>query len=272
MLLYTNSYAGGCEMNGNNQKALIFAYYLSKFDLLALSELGFKTWNAAYEYTSSLWDIKSTTIKNMRDEFDPIMDNLRAGWYQKPLSRSRALIHTQYRDIPLDSFTLLIKNILYPDSLNKYTEFETDIVNSESDFDLSENSTSYSIQRTFTGLAAEEIFIQKHSSGEIGHNGILTDTRNHGCGYDFREETLNEIHCYEVKGRFEECGGILMTEKEWAVAKEMQNNYHLVLVSNISSPGDESIAIYPNPAEILNAKLNVRKVIQTSWVIAESEL
>lgn len=259
-------------MNQNNQKALVFAYYLSKFDLLALSELGFKTWNEAYEYSSSIWDIKSATIKNMRDEFDPIMDNPRAGWYQKPMSRSRVLIHEQYADIPLDSFTLIIKNILYPDIPNEDIEFEFDLCTIDQESTNTDTTGTYSIQRSSTGLTAEEIFIRKHNTGEIGNQGTLVDTRNDGCGYDFREDLINEHHYYEIKGRFNESGGILMTEKEWSVAKEKGNNYHLVLISNVSSPGNESIEVYSDPAGNLRAKLSVRKVIQTSWVISESEL
>lgn len=58
------------------------------FDKNALKELGYDKFTAAFEELGKKLQQKPSTVKNMRDEFDPYFDNGRKGWYQKPLSGS----------------------------------------------------------------------------------------------------------------------------------------------------------------------------------------
>ena len=74
-------------MKPKNKLALIYSYYLSRFDTAALKNLGFNTWNEAYLFASNKLDVNKHSVKNWRDEFDPI-HGFRAGWYQRPMSPS----------------------------------------------------------------------------------------------------------------------------------------------------------------------------------------
>lgn len=67
-------------MKRNSKLALYIAYYLSRFNEEGLQKLGYETWKQAYEDISLKLDININTIKNRRDEFDPIHGH-RAGWH-----------------------------------------------------------------------------------------------------------------------------------------------------------------------------------------------
>ena len=55
---------------------------------------------------------KASTIKNMRDEFDPYFDNGRVGWYQRQLSASRKEIYDYYKNAPDEKVADDVKQII----------------------------------------------------------------------------------------------------------------------------------------------------------------
>ena len=67
------------SISNNNIFATIVAFYLSKFNDLALTKLGYKTYASAFIECGKLLDVKSNYIKLRRDEFDPVY-NWRKGW------------------------------------------------------------------------------------------------------------------------------------------------------------------------------------------------
>ncbi len=72
--------------------SLIIAYAISRLNTTALDVMGYKSFSEAFKALGKLLEQKPTTIKNMRDEYDPYFDNGRAGWYQRELSQSRTVI------------------------------------------------------------------------------------------------------------------------------------------------------------------------------------
>lgn len=91
--------------------SLIVAYYLSRKNKDALTELGFKTSKEAFNSLALVLDQKPSTIKNMRDEFDPYFDNGRVGWYQGALHGSRKEVFyglEEYSDQELSEIVTLI--------------------------------------------------------------------------------------------------------------------------------------------------------------------
>lgn len=68
----------------NNLLATIIAFYLSKFNDLALKKLGYKTYKDAFMECGRLIDVKPNYIKLRRDEFDPVY-NWRKGWRNRPM-------------------------------------------------------------------------------------------------------------------------------------------------------------------------------------------
>lgn len=135
--------------------------------------------------------------------------------------------------------------------------------------DSDEKGASKFILRGLTGRKAEEYFIEYYNNHSEPIVGILTDTRDDGCGYDF-EIKNTESHFVEVKGLAEESGGVLFTNKEWEAAKQAQDKYYLAIVSKINTTPE--INFIQNPVSVLNAKKNIVTTIQIQWSISANEL
>ncbi|MGY3190385.1 hypothetical protein ACVWXS_005121 [Lysinibacillus sp. TE18511] len=97
----------------------------------------------------------------------------------------------------------------------------------------------------------------------------LVDTRDIGCGYDFEVE--NTDHVFEVKGLSGNNGGVLFTDKEWSIAAEKQEDYHLVLVKECFSD-EPTVEVYSNPHLKFNPKKQITTVINVNWGISYSDL
>jgi len=106
-------------MNANSINALIIAYYLSKFDMLAVKNLGYDRQTEAFDKISEIINIKATTIKNMRDGFDPIHENKRVGWYQKEMTKSRLDIVEEYSNYTEEQLRKTVLDILSGSNVNK---------------------------------------------------------------------------------------------------------------------------------------------------------
>jgi 5-methylcytosine-specific restriction protein A len=102
------------NMKQSNALALIVAYYLSKYDDLAYEQLGFKKGQktAAHKELGRILGVNSNSVKNMRDEFDPIHDNPRAGWHQRPLRPSRAKVVEQFQEMTQEEIRDFVLELL----------------------------------------------------------------------------------------------------------------------------------------------------------------
>ena len=56
--------------------------------------------------------VNLNSVKNMRDEFDPLHDNLRAGWYQRPLRPSRAKVVESFQHLSEEELRDVVLEIL----------------------------------------------------------------------------------------------------------------------------------------------------------------
>ena len=92
--------------------SLSVAYYLSRGDKIALSELKYKNFTQAFSDLAELLGQKVSTLKNMRDEFDPYFDNGRVGWYQRELKGTRKEVFDKYKDVTMEQLTKEIKNLI----------------------------------------------------------------------------------------------------------------------------------------------------------------
>ena len=99
-------------MEENRKLALLVAYYLSKFNNNGLKNLGYKTFTQAYNDIGERLNVKPNTVKNWRDEFDPLHENKRHGWYQRELRPSRLDIVEKFKDISEDAFIQIVSEIL----------------------------------------------------------------------------------------------------------------------------------------------------------------
>ena len=78
----------GKNMERNRVLGLVCGYYLSKFDKIAYEHLGYKTQAETHIAIGEILHVLPNTIKNWRDEFDPVHENTRRGWHQRPMARS----------------------------------------------------------------------------------------------------------------------------------------------------------------------------------------
>ena len=260
-------------MKENNRLALIIAYYLSKFDIKALQNLGYNKWKKAFEDIGKKLGVNKSTIKNMRDDFDPLHPNNRVGWYQRELRPSRLDVVDKYKDLSEEALTEIVKDIL-----NSYDNKSQVISQSlmpyidiiENDEDNDTNNRQYTT-RGITGKKAEEIFKNKFEQGLISNfTGKLIDKRENGCGYDF-EMKDDPRYMFEVKGSIKDCAGIMFTDKEWHMAKQLGEKYILVIVSNVDSEAP-NIEIYINPANLFAPSKIIQKKIAVNWTVDNKQL
>lgn len=215
--------------------------------------------NETHAKLAMVLGVPPNTIKNWRDEFDPIHDNPRQGWYQRRMGRSRirtvdALGHlTEYE---LHSIVAdILKNPNGP-TANELVR----AIGDESDD--AEPPMEPGIRGPI-GHKAEKLFQAYHATKQLPKSGHLVDCRYDQCGYDFRIESDLEQYFVEVKGIAAESGRISFTNKEWETAIEHGERYFLVVVKNIDDQ-PEYVTIQ-NPAKNLAVEIRVYTTIQTGW-------
>lgn len=258
-------------MDSNRKLAHIVAYYLSRFDRNALENLGYSSFNEAFEKSAHYLGVKPNYIKLNRDEFD-VAHPHRKGWRNRPMSPS--ILNTINALQELDELTL--RNIVI-DILKKGADVEISedleplmaIIPEEK---KKKQKRTY-VPRNITGRKAEEIFIEWFKSDQeiIRQGKDFVDMRDYGCGYDFQVViSEKQIYAIEVKGFSKDEGGILITGKEWETAGIMKTDYYLVLVSNIDK--DPVVTVINNPYEKVSPKRNLQTIIQVNWTVSSTEI
>jgi len=256
-------------MKKQNSLALIVAYYLSKYDRIAYKSLGYDSLTKAHTEIGRTLNVNPNSVKNMRDEFDPIHNNQRVGWYQRELRPSRQkvielfqrLSEEELRDVALE----ILNNPYFSNS-----DEGSEIVSSLERKTSKREKSKVFIPRGSTGKKAEEYFINYHrDSGQpvIGH---LKDTRDLGCGYDFEIHNKKNTFYIEVKGLDSTDGGVSFTSKEWDVARKFGQRYFLVVIRNVSS--EPKFQIVQNPVCKLDANKNIYATVQVQWNVSNSQL
>lgn len=247
-------------MKESNYLSMVVAYYLSKFNEKAYEELGLGNRTESHRAIGNILGVNENTVKNMRDEFDPLHDNPRSGWHQRSLRPSRQKVVEQYQYLEEEELRDLVmeilekKNILGGKDKNDSIEI----------FD-EKNFEPIFIVRGPTGRKAEELFVRYHEKNSLPITGKLVDMRDYGCGYDY--EILGENKVFvEVKGIDGKFGGISFTSKEWDIARKEGDKYFLVIVKNISE--NPQIEIINNPYKSLNPKKYIFETVQIRWNLA----
>lgn len=256
-------------MDTPNALALIVAYYLSRFDTLAYEALGFHTSKATHAAIGQALGIKASTVKNMRDEFDPLHDNPRKGWYQRELWPSRQKVVEMFGEMEEAELYSIVLGILQDAALHEADDMQ-DIIKLVVESDRKESLESASpAARMRTGHLAEDYFIEFHTETGQPKPGLLQDTRYRACGYDFEIENKDTTFV-EVKGMADRSGGILFTDKEWRVAVEKADAYVVALVRNVVETPD--ISFIWNPAAFLKPRQRLYTTVQTSWTVPGAQL
>lgn len=257
-------------MDQKNALALIAAYYLSKYDEVAYSRLGFGGVHATHRALSNLLGVKHNTLKNMRDEFDPLHDNPRKGWYQREPRPSRQRVIEMFGGMDEEGLYLVVRDIM-KEAAFRDSEEVGEIVREITDSDQKTPSGSMSpAARIISGRMAEEYFISYHAETSEPAPGELQDTRLHACGYDFEIRDSTLVTLVEVRGTADHSGGVVFTDKEWRVATSTADSFVLALVRNLSA--DPYIHFIRNPASVLQAKQRLYTTVEKTWQVSGSQL
>ena len=214
-------------MENNHKLTLYVSYYLARFNNEALLNLEYTTWDNAFIDISRKLNVKKHSVKNWRDEFDPLFGN-RAGWYQRPMTPSRIKVAQALENLNEEEIRGIVNDIL-SGKINEVPDEETQLLSIVT-VDAKEKHKKEFILRGPTGKAAENFFIQYFKKTSQPKGGTLIDCRDLGCGYDFKIESNDSETFIEVKGMAEFSGGILFTDKEWKTATEKCENFFLCIV------------------------------------------
>jgi hypothetical protein len=183
------------------EKLILVGLYLSKYDSLGLKKLGFESFMEAFNVIGYALGSKPASIKNYRDEFDPLFPNRRKGWHKRQIREYCLKVFEEYKSLDIESFTGLIKSFVGYDE-NVWSEVQTRGVQDDSE--------SYFAKRLITGLAAEQYFESVQPSLPEFEGYVVENTTRLGWGYDFRlrTETRKEFLAVEIKGLKDRTGSL----------------------------------------------------------------
>jgi hypothetical protein len=239
------------------EKPILAGLYLSKYDLLGLKKLGFESFVEAFNVLGYAMGSRPASVKNYRDEFDPLFPNRRKGWHKRPIREYCRKVFEEYKELDFEAFTALIESFVGYDE-NVWSEVQA----KEED-----DRESQFAKRLITGLAAEQYFESVQSSLAEFETYTLENTTHLGCGYDFRlrSTAFKDFLAVEVKGLKERTGSLSLTPKEHEVAAALKERFFLFVVKNFQeSPFHE---IFQDP---LSCKLKFKKretvVVHVSWL------
>lgn len=92
--------------------SLTIAYFLSRMDMKGIRMLGYYSYRDVFEDMANILGQKPSTIKNMRDEYDPYFDNRRVGWYQREMRPSRKEVFDLYKNVSDEELLKVVLEIL----------------------------------------------------------------------------------------------------------------------------------------------------------------
>jgi len=239
------------------EKLILAGLYLSKYDAAGYKKLGFEGFVEAFNVIGYALGSKPASVKNYRDEFDPLFSNRRKGWHKRPRREYCLNVFDEYKDLDLATFTGLIKS---------FVGYDENALSESHPKDEKGDSGSFFAKRLITGLAAEHYFESVQSSLPEFRGYKRENTTRIGCGYDFRlsASARENFLAVEVKGLKERTGSLAMTPKEYETAYALTDRFFLFVVKNFQeSPFHE---IYQNPLSgTLRFKRTERVLIQVSW-------
>jgi hypothetical protein len=229
-----NGLTGLSPMDDAHKRALVVAYFLSRFDKKGIQALGFGTWKDAYGGIGARLGVPSATVKHMRDSFDPYCSPVRKGWHQRPVLRSRVQVMEAYGDLSGDALYEIARDILQgtAEAMQVYTA--PIAVTGKKDLGIIGDNLAFAA-RLRTGEAAEEYFRAQYPTLPQFVGMELEDTRKLGTGFDFRVHGPGVVQAVEVKGIIGATGSIAFTDKEWAVARYLKQDYILALVRSLNA-------------------------------------
>jgi len=239
------------------EKSILAGLYLSKFDFEGLKHLGFDNFTEAFNVIGLAMGVQPASVKNYRDEFDPLFPNERKGWHKREIRKYCKDIYDTFHTLNLVDFSNLLKDIIYKDH-------ELDVLMEEIAKSEGDKESSFA-KRLITGQAAEQYFRDNFSNVDLFKGYKLEDTTKVGCGFDFKlvAEEQDRYFGVEVKGLNEQRGNIALTNKEHTVAGFLKDRYFIFVVRNFKEKPSHNL--YQDPISSLIFKRNESTITQINW-------
>lgn len=259
---------------------MFVGYYLSRFDDQAYTRLSMGTKLATHDALGERLGVPGSSIKNWRDEFDPIHDNARHGWHKRAMRPSRARLVVALGELDHEEVWSLVEQVLAapsgPSSIALVNQLS--VTNDDTVAGVGEDGDSQAAadggaaQRARTGAAAELWYVGWHERHGLPQNGQLVDCRLELCGYDYRIDGPDRQPAafVEVKGLFGTDGGISLTAKEWRMARQHGDSYYLAIVRGVGSK--PSVQLVRDPAARFQPCQRVYTVVRVEWAIGSKAL
>lgn len=234
-------------------EAIIVAYAMSRLDERFLRKFGFNSWQRAFAVTATQLGVPAASMKNLRDEFDPVHANTRKGWHKRPLRVSRQRVLGEFCDASDEAVEDVVARLLVGDK-----EVEEMITRPMAG---AKGALANVAERLRTGRMAEVHFMN-HCEAICGIScEVLRDCRDQACGFDFAV-TGRDWLAIEVKGLKTMRGAIQFTDSEWNQANRRMTDYWLVIVGGLDHHPRARLIKHPA------ASLRVTTSIRTSTTIA----
>ena len=192
-------------MDSESQLGMICGYFLSRLDGRGYNNLGFGNQRETHARIGELLGVKPASVKNWRDEFDPIHDNGRRGWADREMLPSRVRVVETFKDVTDSELTEIVGVILANPSgyiARHVLSLLDDGLRRVGAEEGGEEEPGWRPTRAQTGQRAEQLFEAYHECTGLPACGALRDTRLEGCGYDYSIE-MGEASgplAVEVKG------------------------------------------------------------------------
>ena len=235
-------------------EAVIVGYAMSRLDDKYLGDRDCRSWQEAFKEAADALTVPGSSIKNLRDEFDPVHGNRRRGWHRRPLRSDRHRVLDELKDVSNEALLELVNRILDGDH-----ETVAEAVDSIS----AVTGVAHNVaERLLTGRRAEDYFIE-HSADIVGVEPTeLLDYRQAARGFDFGVHG-DPSRAIEVKGIKQLRGDILLTDREWSEAGLRRSDYWLVVVGNLNS--DPVPQVFRDPYGQLDARCVFSKSVTANW-------
>jgi hypothetical protein len=177
--------------------------------------MGFQSLREAYNLMGFSMGMRPLSTRGYRDEFDPLLDNNRAGRRNRLPRKYCLAIFDEFGGLDLPEMRSMVAGFLGCESADCDTDESAGQQPTESD--------SFA-KRLITGRAAEAYFTSNYQKEPEFHGTLVTNMTESGCGYDFsvRKPEDEKFLAVEVKGMRSQAGSILLTNKEYRVADAMK--------------------------------------------------
>jgi hypothetical protein len=180
-------------MKDKSRMLSIVAYYLSKYDLEAVEQLGFKNRTDAFKKISMGFDRDNNYLKIRRDEFDVISGSHRNGWRNRVPTKDVIEIAEHMNKFSFQEITDLVLTFITKDKFEETEVQNGDVFSSNSiPLSLSEEEVEFLINShdTTAGIVFQEGLKVKriYNQSIIVQLKKLYNFRCQLCGCAFIEE------------------------------------------------------------------------------------